>query len=148
MGTYTQENDKVELARSVMEALAQRKDGDGKPDMITTSQVRKFLTAVNTVTGKIEQYQNEHGGEKTISQELAAQVKFLKVKLAYQIGRADKKSKDIRKASDYEKINDFEKKADLMGAIDSIGVDAEKYREFARYIEALVAFHKYYGGKD
>ncbi len=146
MGTYTQSNDKVELARSVMDELRKRTDKYGKPDMVTTSQVRKFLTAVNTVTGKIEQYQNEHGEERTLSQELVAQVKFLKVKLAYQIGRADKNPKG--KASDYEKISDFEKKADLMAAIDSIGNDVKKYEEFARYVEALVAFHKYYGGKD
>lgn len=136
MGTYTQSNDKVELARSVMELLAQNKDRFGKQDMVTTSQARKFLTAVNTVTGKVEQYQNEHAQAEQFSPELAAQVKFLKVKLAYQVGRGD------------QKIRSFAEKADLMAAIDSIGTDVKKYEEFARYVEALVAFHKYYGGRD
>jgi CRISPR-associated protein Csm2 len=138
MGTYTENADKVGLAESVIESLAieslaQRKD---KPDMVTTSQVRKFLTAVNTVTGKIEQYRNEHGQAETLSPELAVQVKFLKVKLAYQVGRGD------------QKIKSFAEKADLMAAIESIGNDVKKYEEFARYVEALVAFHKYRGGKD
>ena len=136
MGKYTENADKVELAESVIESLAQRKDGEGKPDMVTTSQIRKFLTAVNTVTGKIEQYRNEHGQAETLSPELAVQVKFLKVKLAYQVGRGD------------QKIKSFAEKADLMAAIESIGNDVKKYEEFARYVEALVAFHKYRGGKD
>ena len=35
-----------------------------------------------------------------------------------------------------------------MQKIDSIGDSVEKYEQFARYVEALVAFHKFYGGRD
>ncbi len=136
MGAYTASKDKVDLAQSVMKKLSTATDKWGKPSMVTTSQLRRFLTAVNTVTGKVEQYQNETGEQGKLSADLAAQVKFLKVKLAYQVGRQGKV------------VADFEKEADLMAAIDSIGSDAKKYEEFARYVEALVAFHKFYGGKD
>ncbi len=136
MGAYTASKDKVDLAQSVMKKLSTATDKWGKPSMVTTSQLRRFLTAVNTVTGKVEQYQNETGEQGKLSADLAAQVKFLKVKLAYQVGRQGKI------------VSDFAKEADLMAAIDSIGSDAKKYEEFARYVEALVAFHKFYGGKD
>ncbi len=136
MGAYTTSKDKVALAEQVMEKLSKRQDKYGNVAMVTTSQLRRFLTAVNTVTGKIEQYQNETGNREKLTTDLAAQVKFLKVKLAYQVGRGD------------AKIKDFEREADLMAAIGSIGDDAKKYEEFARYVEALVAFHKFYGGKD
>ncbi len=137
MGEYTKSKDKVALAEEVMLKLSNKqKDRNGNPIMVTTSQIRRFLTAVNTVTGKIEQYQNETGNREKLTTDLAAQVKFLKVKLAYQVGRGD------------AKIKDFEREADLMAAIGSIGDDAKKYEEFARYVEALVAFHKFYGGKD
>ena len=135
MGAYVEARDKVDLAQEVMEKLSSVKDR-GNPSMVTTSQIRRFLTAVNTVTGKVEQYQNETGDLGKLSADLAAQVKFLKVKLAYQIGRQGRF------------VADFAKEADLMAAIDSIGDDVKKYEEFARYVEALVAFHKYYGGKD
>ncbi len=138
MGVYAATSDKVDLAQSVMQKLSQPKDREGNPLMVTTSQIRRFLTAVNTVTGKVEQYQNETGKRDVLSPELTAQAKFLKVKLAYQMGRDDK-AKNIRKFADA---------ADLMAAIGSIGNDAKKYEEFARYVEALVAFHKFYGGKD
>ena len=138
MGVYAATSDKVDLADKVMKKLSTATDKSGKPSMVTTSQLRRFLTAVNTVTGKVEQYQNETSELGKLSADLAAQVKFLKVKLAYQIGREEKTSY----------IRDFEKEADLMAAIGSIGSDAKKYEEFARYVEALVAFHKFYGGKD
>ena len=136
MGVYAATSDKVDLADKVMKKLSTATDKWGKPSMVTTSQLRRFLTAVNTVTGKVEQYQNETGTLEKLSADLAAQVKFLKVKLAYQVGRQGKV------------VADFAKEADLMAAIDSIGSDAKKYEEFARYVEALVAFHKFYGGKD
>ena len=136
MGAYAATSDKVDLADKVMKKLSTATDKSGKPSMVTTSQLRRFLTAVNTVTGKVEQYQNETGTLEKLSTDLAAQVKFLKVKLAYQVGRQGKV------------VADFAKEADLMAAIDSIGSDAKKYEEFARYVEALVAFHKFYGGKD
>ena len=136
MGAYVEARDKVDLAQEVMEKLSSVKDKQGKTSMVTTSQIRRFLTAVNTVTCKVEQYQNETGDLGKLSADLAAQVKFLKVKLAYQIGRQGRF------------VADFAKEADLMAAIDSIGDDVKKYEEFARYVEALVAFHKYYGGKD
>ena len=137
MGAYAATSDKVDLAQKVMYTLSHDNQGKQKR-MMTTSQIRRFLTAVNTVTGKVEQYQNETSELGKLSADLAAQVKFLKVKLAYQIGREEKTSY----------IRDFEKEADLMAAIGSIGSDAKKYEEFARYVEALVAFHKFYGGKD
>ncbi len=136
MGMYTESPDKVDLAEKVMKKLSEQRDRYGNVAMVTTTQLRRFLTAVNAVTGKIEQARNETGNTEKLTADLAAQVKFLKVKLAYQVGRGD------------AKIKDFAREADLMAAIGSIGDDAKKYEEFARYIEALVAFHKFYGGKD
>ncbi len=127
MGKYAETSDKVDLAQEVMKNSFR---------LVTTSQIRRFLTAVNTVSGKVEQYQNETGKSEKLSPDLAAQVKFLKVKLAYQVGRGG------------GRIKDFVEETDLMAAIGSIGSDAKKYEEFARYVEALVAFHKFYGGKD
>lgn len=70
------------------------------------------------------------------------EIKFLKVKLAYQIGRAD--SGRYRA----NPVKEFADKSGLIGEIDKIGDSLERYENFARYVEALVAFHKFYGGKD
>lgn len=141
------EIDIVERAENVMKALKDESDGNGSKQyggnrpvkMITVSQIRKFLTAVNSLTDKVERYKVMHlrKGEQVLelSMDLAAEVKYLKVKLAYQSGREPS-------------VKAFEREAGLLKEISSIGRDLNKYMNFARYVEALVAYHKYYGGKD
>ena len=65
------------------------------------------------------------------------EIKYLKVKIAYQAGRDKNKI-----------VKNFVEKAKLFERIDKIGNSFAEYENFARYIEALVAYHKFYGGKD
>ena len=123
----------VDQAQKVMENLSKDRN------MVTTSQIRKFLTAVNTVSGTVDQYKNTEIGN-SLPEDLQMQIKFLKVKLAYQIGRAESRRGNL--------VKDFSDEAKLMSRIDGIGSSMEKYENFARYVEALVAFHKFYGGRD
>lgn len=127
--------DYVDQAERVMRELHDKEVKNTKYKMVTKAQIRKFLTAVNSVTGEVEQYRLLQQGTK-LPEDLRMQVKFLKVKLAYQIGRMG------------TPVKDFNDKAELMDWIDGIGDSVEKYQKFARYVEALVAFHKFYGGKD
>lgn len=136
-------NDIVAKADEVIKSLLKRdkfgnlkKDKFGNPILdLKTNQIRKFLTAVNTVTGKIEIYRAKHDLTNQLPDELASEVKFLKVKIAYQAGR------------DWD-VKSFVQKSEIMTMIDTIGNSVERYEEFARYVEALVAYHKFYGGKD
>ena len=68
--------------------------------------------------------------------ELVAEVKFLKVKLMYLAGR----EKNI--------VGAFVEKSGLIEMIDSIGDSTERFDTFDKYVQALGAFHKFYGGKD
>lgn len=127
--------DYVDQAERVMKELHDKEINNSRYKMVTKSQIRKFLVAVNAVTGEVEQYRLSQKGTK-LPEDLRMQVKFLKVKLAYQIGRMG------------TPVKDFNEEAKLMEWIDGIGDSVEKYQKFARYVEALVAFHKFYGGKD
>ncbi|MDU7053850.1 MAG: type III-A CRISPR-associated protein Csm2 [Dialister sp.] len=130
-----EENQIVDRAEEVMRTLSQSKN------MVTTSQIRKFLTAVNTVKEKISMYQMDNKEQNDLLPvSLQAQIKYLKVKLAYQIGRNKEKYGNPVEA--------FEKEAGLMKWIDEIKGSAKEYDKFSNYIEALVAYHKFYGGKD
>ena len=134
----------VDRADKVMRALSEEAQKSYGSKMVTTSQIRKFLTAVNRVNGKIDQFKNGNKSSASgrIPEDLQMEIKFLKVKLAYQIGRAD--SGRNRE----NPVKEFADKSGLIGEIDKIGDSLESYENFARYVEALVAFHKFYGGKD
>lgn len=112
----------------------QYKDRYNKID-VTTSQIRKFLTAVNVVRNKVDLYKAKNKGAEALSKELTAEIKFLKVNLLYQAGRtaAVKQSMTVSKL-------------DII--IDSIGDSLARFVKFTKYVEALVAYHKFLGGRD
>lgn len=97
--------------------------------LITTSQIRKFLSAVNSLENKISLCGNE------LNQEIANEIKYLKVKLAYQVGR-DNNNKGLKAL--YNEIEPL---------ISQIGTSKDNYTKVARYIEAIVAYHKFNGGE-
>lgn len=134
----------VDRADKVMRALSEEAQKSNGSKMVTTSQIRKFLTAVNRVNGKIDQFKNGNKSSASgrIPEDIQMEIKFLKVKLAYQIGRADSGRNRANP------VKEFADKSGLIGEIDKIGDSLERYENFARYVEALVAFHKFYGGKD
>ena len=104
---------------------------------LTTSQIRKFLTAVNVVRNKVELYKAQNKACDALSRELTAEVKFLKVNLLYQAGK-DKSGT----------VKNFVEVANLEAIIDDIDNDLQKFADFCKYVEALVAYHKFLGGKD
>lgn len=104
-----------------------RKEPSKKEIKITTSQIRKFLSGVNLIQNKM------NDEEETLSDETVNEIKYLKIKLAYQAGRENK----IKVLYD-----------NLVPEIDNIGNSKKRFLEFSKYIEAIVAYHKFYGGKD
>ena len=115
--------------------LRLKKDGGGKL-VITKSQIRKFLAAVNALTNKVDDYRARNPRAVELSPELASAVKYLKVQLVYQAAR------------NQTSVQPFVKQARLKERIDSISTDIRAYEDFAHYVEALVAYHKFYGGED
>jgi len=91
-----------------------------KPD-VTVSQIRKLLSAVNSIQNKITADESNYN---------KGEVQYLRVKLAYQAGREPKLKK-------------------MQEELDPIiaGIrNAKQFKKFARLIEAIIAYHKFYGG--
>ena len=103
---------------------------------ISTSQIRKFLYAVNKINNKV-MYKND---DETLSDDIIDEIAYMRVQFAYIFGKnVDKHKQRIKKL--YEKFdpvinNIIEKRS----TIDFIN--------FARYVEAIIAYHKFYGGDN
>lgn len=108
-----------------------------KSDGVKTSQIRKFLSAVNSVANKI---QNEN---EELAPENAEEIQYLRVKLAYQAGREEVRGKID--ASDFG-LHYLQKVLDV--AIKNIGRSKSGFEKFNKLVESIVAYHKFYGGKD
>ena len=126
------EYDVVDKAEQTIKGLERDKFNNIR---LTKSQIRKFLTAVNVVKNKVDVEKSKTADKELLSADMAAEVKFLKVSILYQAGRE-------------KAVKDFVEKAEIAKIIVDIGNDASKFNKFCKYVEALVAFHKFYGGRD
>lgn len=116
----------------------------GKPDKnnpnklyikLKTNQIRKILTAVNILKNKVDIYKIAKSKEKKLDEELQMEIEFLRVNMSYQAGKENL-------------VREFVEKADLLNMVKDINGDIKAFENFCRYIEALVAFHKFYGGQE
>lgn len=72
--------------------------------------------------------------DEKLDDDIVSRVKYLKMRLAYESGRDNA-------------VKGFVEKANLLKIIDSIGNSRSNLMLFCNYMEALVAYHKFYGGK-
>ncbi len=120
----------VDKAKSVVESLKVH----GRIQL-TTSQIRKFLAGVNALKNKLQICEDKGQVlDDRLPEDIQGDIQALKVKLIYQCGRESK-------------VKLFNEKAGLINEIDAIKDSAEKFHNFAGYVEAIVAYHKYEGGE-
>ena len=112
-----------------------KRDGKSGNISLTTSQFRKFLSMVNVLRNKVEMLPKAKMNAP-LPKEILYDLDYIKVKLIYQSGRESV-------------VNDFVKKSKLIDIIDKIQQTKAKTQlmDFFNYVEALVAYHKYEGGK-
>lgn len=123
----------VEEAHNVIKSLQRNRRGNIE---LTTSQLRKFLLGLISIHNKIQGLPvlGELEDDR-LSQEIIDEIQVLKVRLVYQCGRE-------------RAVRDFERKAGLISKIDNIKASRKAFEDFFTYVEALVAYHKFEGGRD
>ncbi len=95
---------------------------------LTTSQIRKFFGELKRIQADPEKFKES--------------IPLLKAKLAYAVGRDLKKNGEST-----TKIKDFQEELDK--GIDGIRPgNHEDLIRFIKIVESIVAYHKFYGGKD
>lgn len=129
MAILTDENyvDKAEEA-----ILQLRKKND--EFFLTTSQIRNILSLTSSISDK----SNVRNFE-----ELNSDLSYLRVRLVYQSRR-----NEIRfRGEKIYPVEDLLLQSDLLEALKEVK-DKVSLQRFCRYMEALVAYFKFYGGKD
>lgn len=119
--------DKVE--NTIIE-LKTKKNQRGKLiGLLTVSQIRNLLSMSADILNEVLEYPEEN-----LSEELLDRVSYLTVRFYYEAGRD-------------EKVKSFIETAKLLPFLKGIKT-RKQYIQYYQYMEALVAFHKYHGGKD
>lgn len=118
------DNNYVDKAEKVIKSLNRNKR-DPKLFVLTTSKIRNLLNLTSTLfdESKVREYKD-----------LADKIAYLRVQFVYQSGRETS-------------VKDLVKKAEILDILKEIN-NKESLQRFCRYMEALVAYFRFYGGKD
>lgn len=97
---------------------------------ITTSKLRNLLSQF------VDAYNAENlRSDETLKPENVNALTMARIRMLYEAGRDPK-------------VKSFIEAADLLPYLKGIGNSRENMINYYHYLEALVAYHKYYGGKE
>lgn len=99
---------------------------------LTTSQIRKFLAGVNSVRNQVQVQKARGEITDTLTPEVLMAIDYLKIRLTYQCRE--------------RAVKDFTEQSKMLTTLDKIGDSPKRFEQFCMYVEALVAYHKFYGG--
>ena len=123
--------DKAEKAiRSLRDKAEQQRRGRGELKIVTTSKIRNLLAMTADIYNQVMICQNDK-----LNDDLKGRIEYLRVRFMYECGREPL-------------VKNFVEEADILSILKEINGSKKNYILFSRYMEALIAFHKYYGGKD
>ena len=114
----------VDEAERIMRALI------SSGTTVTTSKIRNLLSLVTDIFNT----ENIRTEEK-LRPESVVKLNLMRVRVAYECGRDDT-------------VKSFVAQTNLLEYLKGISTDRADLIRFAHYMEALVAFHRYFGGKE
>ena len=122
----------VDKAENAIKKLTEesRAKNKGQLKIVTTSKIRNLLAMTSDIYNQVLTYNSEK-----LDNEIVGRIEYLRVRVMYECGREPK-------------VKEFAQKAEIIELLKEIGNSKKNYLLFSRYMEALVAFHKYYGGQD
>ena len=117
----------VETAEKVIKSIERNDKGK---ILLSTSKIRNILSMISGLYNEAVMLK-----EDKLPEEMASRVKYVKMRFAYEAGRE-------------KTVKDFIDKAQIFKIMDSINDSTDDLILFCNYMEALVAYHKFYGGSD
>ncbi len=97
---------------------------------LTTSKIRNLLSLISELYSDASRYR-----DKTLDQDMIGRVQYIKMRIAYEAGRE-------------RQVKGFVEKTNLLAIINEVGNSRDNLLLFCNYTEALVAYHKFHGGRD
>lgn len=125
-GTY------VDEAERVIKELNGKTDRKGRPvPVVTTSKLRNLLAMTADIYNEVLNLQTYKLDER-----ICGRIEYLRVRFIYEAGRE-------------ESVGNLVQEGKILEALKEIGGSKKRFLLFCRYMEALVAFRKFFGnGKD
>lgn len=120
----------VETAEKVIRSMIEKDKWGNEKIALSTSKIRNILSMISGLYNDVVMLR-----EDNLSAEFVSRIKYIKMRFAYEAGRE-------------KTVKDFIDKAQIFKIMDSINDSTDDLILFCNYMEALVAYHKFYGGSD
>ena len=125
------EQNYVDQAEKVILKLKNLTDLNGRPvAMVTTSKLRNLLAMSADIYNEVINQK-----EETLDKDICSRIEYLRVRFLYEAGREPS-------------VKNLVNESCILDVLKSINQNKKMYVLFNHYMEALIAFHRYYGGKD
>ena len=125
------EKNYVKKAEDVIKNLKDKKDKNGKTvQMVTTSKIRNLLAMTADIYNDVISQ-----SEMKLTEEQQSRIEYLKIRIIYESGREST-------------VKDLVEESGMLQIIDNIRDEKKNFLLFSKYMEALVAFRKFYVAKD
>lgn len=103
----------------------------GRPiPMVTTSKIRNLLSMSSDIYNNVLVMTDDK-----LDAETSGRIEYLRMRFVYECGREPT-------------VKDFVTEAKILDVLREISGSRANYILFNHYMEALIAFHKFYDGKD
>ncbi len=131
MNIITEKNyvDKAESVINDLKNLTDKRTGRSI-QMVTTSKIRNLLSMSADIYNKVLIQREEE-----LSEEIIGQIDYLRMRFVYESGKD-------------ESVKNLVMRAQILDILKEIKGSRKNYILFNKYMEALIAFHKFNGGKD
>ena len=117
----------VDMAENAVKRLERNKNGNL---ILTTSKIRNILSMISTIYNEVI----HHPADK-LNEDMVERLKYLKMRFAYEAGR----EKAVKNLIEVAKIFEI---------IEWVGDGTQRCILFCKYMESIVAYHKFNGGRD
>lgn len=125
------EQNYVDEAERVIKALIVQEERNARNmPLVTTSKLRNLLAMSADIYNEVINQK-----EDKLSEDICARIEYLRVRFLYESGRENS-------------VKNLVVESKLIDVLKEINGSRKKYILFSRYMEALVAFRKFYGKKD
>lgn len=125
------EQNYVDEAEKVIQSLMGKKDQRGRDiPIVTTSKLRNLLAMSADIYNEV---MNEK--EERLNEDICARIEYLRVRFLYEAGRESA-------------VKNLVNESGIMELLKNVNANKKNYILFNRYMEALVAFRKFYVEKD
>lgn len=121
----------VNLAEKVIQTLKDKKDDKGRSiKILTTSKIRNLLAMTADIYNDVV-----NTADDKLNESICSRIEYLRVRFIYEAGREPS-------------VKNFVDESKILDVLSSIKGSKKQYILFNRYMEALVAYRKFLGGKD